>query len=79
MNTTILQSKTIGIVQPKTKRIAATREAAVREKAEPKQAPESNGFLKEIAAAVAGTLTAMTSMYEPVPGHTRTQRVRVRN
>ena len=79
MNTTIVQNKAIGIVKPKARRIAATREHAVRQPAEPKPARESSWMLKEIATSVAATLTAMTTMYGPVPGHTRTRRVRVRN
>ena len=79
MNTTMLQNPTIGIVKPKARRIAATRERTVRQPAEPKQPRESSRLLEEIGTSVVATLTAMTAMYEPVPGHTRTRRVRVRN
>ena len=79
MNTIILQNKTIGMVKPKARRIAATRERAVRQPAAPKPARESSWLLKEIATSVAATLTAMTTMYEPVPRHTRTRWERVRN
>ena len=78
MNTAILQNKTIGIVKPKARRIAATSKCAVRQPAAPKRARESSWLLKEIATSVAATLTAMTTMYELAPGHTRTRRERVR-
>ena len=74
MNTIILQNKTIGIVKPKARRIAATRERALPQPAAPKSARVSSWLLKEIATSVAATLTAMTTMYEPVPRHTRTRR-----